>query len=185
MNRKIATVACALSLILGLPGCSKAPGLDAKTLDSDAPDKVASEAFKSVIAARGKHQSTTAFIASLPKQWRIVYTTTWLDDEVINGGFHQFFWNTGGEWNRETEEDLATIGAEPYLQLFRDAKKTFDKYDYAAEKEKSSDSHEAFKKGYDEKRMDTQDDAYYKEKKSLPSFLGDYIKRNRALYEQK
>lgn len=39
--------------------------------------------------------------------WRIF----WLETEVNNGGMHQFFWNSAGDFARQTVDDLRLIGA--------------------------------------------------------------------------
>jgi hypothetical protein len=174
-----------LSSFLVFFGCSKHPApLDAKILDLTDSAEVASKAFASLVDAHAKGKNYEAYVASLPKHWRIIYAAISLDGEVMNGGFHQYFWNTEGRWNREAEESLETIGAEPFLKLFRDAKRIFDAHDYPAEKAKAGKSWDLFSVGYKEKRMGNLDTMYFEEKKSLPTFVGEYIKRNRALYEK-
>ncbi len=45
----------------------------------------------------------------------------WLDTEVNNGGFHQFFYNFSGELAMETLESLRTIGSVETLGLLEEA----------------------------------------------------------------
>jgi hypothetical protein len=176
----------AFSSIFALLGCAKKQlAIDATVIDLPDSAEVASTAFTAITDGCSKGQSYHTYIASLPKPWRTIYTAFSLDGEVNNGGFHQFFWNTDGKWNKETEEDLSAIGADPFLKLFREARKIFEAHDYAGEKAKSGNSWEGFTPAYKEKRMGELDSLYYKEKKSLPTFVGEYVKRNRALYERK
>jgi hypothetical protein len=173
-----------LSSFLAFFRCSKRPApLDTTIFDLADSAEVASKAYASImdVAKGGNHE---AYVAALPKQWRIVYVAVSLDGEVMNGGFHQYFWNTEGKWNRDAEESLATMEAQSFLKLFRDAKKIFDAHDYPTEKAKAGKSWDLFSVGYKEKRMGSLDTSYFEEKKTLPTFVGEYIKRNRALYEK-
>ena len=177
-----------MASFLTFVGCSKQPTpapLEAKVLDLANTTEIALKAFTAIMDAHVKGQNYNSYLESLPKSWRIVYTSISFDGEVNNGGFHQFFWNSEGKWNKETEEDLEKIGAEPFLKLFREARKIYDAHDYPTEKAKSGGSWETFTVGYKEKRMGELDSLYFKEKKSLPSFVGEYLKRNRLLYERK
>ncbi len=158
--------------------------MDGELFDSPDATEVAAGAFSVVVEGCPEGKDFDAYIASLPRPWRVIYTTFWLDCEVNNGGFHQFFWNTEGRWNRETEKDLETIRAEPFLELFREAKKIFEAHDYVEEKVSSGNSLEGFSVAYKEKRMGELESVYFKQKKKLPEFVGEYLKQNRALYEK-
>ncbi len=50
--------------------------------------------------------------ASLSKRDQIVYCVWWLESEVNNGGFHQFFLNSAGDFYLETLSALDCIGAQ-------------------------------------------------------------------------
>lgn len=175
-----------LSSVLAFFGCSKlemrVPQALSESVAGIQSDDIAAKAFTSITDAHVEGSKYDDYVASLPRHWRVVYTTFWLDCEVNNGGFHQFFWNSDGRWNAETLEDLKEIGAEPFIRLYSEALKIYEAHDYAAEKSKSGNSWEGFTQAYKEKRMDELESIYYKEPKSLPSFLGEYLLRNKNTY---
>ena len=145
-------------------------------------ENLASEAFTAVLSYLGKGGDYDAKAKALPPQWRAVYTTCRLDDEVNNGGHHQFFWNSDGALNKETLEDLTYIGAEPFVPIFRDALAVYDGKDYPAEKQSAGNNWEAFTQGYRDKRLEDCDNRFYKINKSIYDYVADYIRSNPDLY---
>ena len=118
----------------------------------------------------------------LNQPWRAVYTSLDLMAEVENGGFHQFFWNSEGKVNAETEEGLQFLGATPYHGLFTEARKIFEAHDYVGEKADTGNTWEGFTAAYKEKRMGELDTSFYKQPKRLDDFIGDFIKAHPELY---
>lgn len=56
-------------------------------------------------------------VEDLPEPDRIVYCVGWLEAEVNNGGFGQYFWNTGGIHAEDTLVALWAIGARDTAEL--------------------------------------------------------------------
>ncbi|MEM9774818.1 MAG: DUF4375 domain-containing protein [Chloroflexota bacterium] len=125
-------------------------------------------------------------IKSLPQHWRAVYTTFWLECEIRNGGHHQFFWNSEGEFNTETLEDLKLINASEYVTIFSKALEVYDKHDYIEEKIEAGSDWERFTQGYREKRLDECDSNFEKANKteSIADVLTKYISHNKQLFIQ-
>ncbi len=48
---------------------------------------------------------------SLSEKEQIIYSVWWLEAEVNNGGFHQYFWNSSGDYANQTLSALEKIGA--------------------------------------------------------------------------
>ena len=118
----------------------------------------------------------------LPPHWRAVYTCILLEYEVLNGGHHQYFWNTTGALNKETLEDLRFIGAGPFVSLFGEAVLEFHHHNYLQDKAEAGPSWEVFVKPNKEKRMDELDRAFCKEPKTIAMYLSDFIRSHRELY---
>mgnify|MGYP003396363757 CR=1 FL=1 len=66
-----------------------------------------------------RYQSVGFRHLSLAEQ--IVYCVWWLEAEVNNGGFHQFFLNSTGDLHEETVAALGAIGAEKTRTLLQRA----------------------------------------------------------------
>lgn len=52
-----------------------------------------------------------SYIINLPKHLQVTYLTVILENQVINGGFHQYFVNAYGQFAKETVDALIEIGA--------------------------------------------------------------------------
>jgi hypothetical protein len=131
-----------------------------------------------------KGEERTEYIRYLPQCWRAIYTGIRLQNEVNNGGYHQFFWNSGGLLSKETLEDLQLISAGPFILLFEEAIDEYRQHDYRAAKMDSSNSWEAFAKPYEERRMADLDEAFCKVPRTIAMYLSDYIRNNRMIFRQ-
>jgi hypothetical protein len=58
---------------------------------------------------------------SLSYAEKVLYHVYWLEAEVNNGGFDQYFFNTSGNYALDTPESLEEIGAHHTAQILRDA----------------------------------------------------------------
>lgn len=52
-----------------------------------------------------------SYVINLPKHLQVTYLTVILENQVINGGFHQYFVNAYGQFAKETVDALIEIGA--------------------------------------------------------------------------
>jgi len=129
-----------------------------------------------------KGEERAEYVRCLPQPWRAVYTGFRLQNEVNNGGYHQFFWNSAGTLNRETLEDLQLVSAGPFVLLFEEAMDEYQRHDYPGEKAESANSWEGFTKAYKEGRMAILDEAFCKVPKTIATHLSDYIRMNRKVY---
>lgn len=144
-------------------------------------DDLVSKAEEQIDSAPESKADSDAWILALPQHWRAVYTASLLDAEVINGGLHQFFWNTDGKFNDALGEDLKYIGATAHSDLFSRAVAIYARHDYAREKERAGNNLEPFTDGYKEQRFEALDNEYYK----LPDvrlLVGKFIKQHAELY---
>ena len=78
------------------------------------------ELLSSFVDAIQRKESERGFV-SLTFRERVFYLVWWLEAEVNNGGFNQFFFNSAGDYATETVEALRTIGAEQTAALAEQA----------------------------------------------------------------
>lgn len=52
-----------------------------------------------------------SYVVNLPKYLQVTYLTVVLENQVLNGGFHQYFVNSYGQFSKETIDALIEIGA--------------------------------------------------------------------------
>ena len=60
-------------------------------------------------------------LQSLTDKEKAIFTIWWLEAEVNNGGFHQYFWNSAGDHALLALEALNNIGASKTAKLLEDA----------------------------------------------------------------
>jgi hypothetical protein len=65
-------------------------------------------------------------IRSLAPGVRAIYTTWLVDAEVNNGGFHQYFFNSSGQYAGDALAGYELLGAEEYAAIMRSAIATFE-----------------------------------------------------------
>ena len=58
---------------------------------------------------------------SLTDKEKAIFTIWWLEAEVNNGGFHQYFWNSAGDYALFALEALNNIGASVTANLLKSA----------------------------------------------------------------
>lgn len=52
-----------------------------------------------------------SYVINLPAHLKVTYLTVILENQVLNGGFHQYFANGYGQFSKETIDALIEIGA--------------------------------------------------------------------------
>jgi hypothetical protein len=65
-------------------------------------------------------------LRALPAGVRAIYTTWLVDAEVNAGGFHQFFFNSSGQYAGDALAGYELLGAEDYAAIMRSAIATFE-----------------------------------------------------------
>ena len=125
-------------------------------------------------------------IEELPRHWRAIRTTYHFYLEVQNGGLHQFFWNDRGEHADETFDDLLFIGATSFADIFRRARATYGSEGYPSHATAERNSWEEFTKAYTREDIKSLDREFYAQHpiKSLPDFIGDFIKARSQDYAE-
>jgi len=135
------------------------PKLSLATLQSGTAEDAAVAAYFTALETFKLFADYDDAVRLLTRPWRAVYTTFWLKCEVDNGGHEQFFDNGRGALDQETQEDLAYIGAKPFLRYFIEARSFFD-----------PDAQER------DPRLSEIDDSFYGEPKTLHAYLGEFIR---------
>jgi hypothetical protein len=114
----------------------------------------------------------------LSPEWRAINTLFTLDYQVCNGGFHQFFTNSGGEYDAILLDDLAVLGESAFVPIVRTAFESYRKLDYTDQWENCGKSWEYFTAPYKEGRFKTDDKAYYAVKPKMMEQIGFYVRNN-------
>jgi hypothetical protein len=74
----------------------------------------------------GAWGSEAPIIRTLPPGVRAIYTTWLVDAEVNAGGFHQYFFNSSGQYAGDALAGYELLGTEEYAGVMRSAIATFE-----------------------------------------------------------
>ncbi|MEM1445104.1 MAG: DUF4375 domain-containing protein [Planctomycetota bacterium] len=121
-------------------------------------------------------------VHQLPPAWRRVWTLLYLEGQVNNGGFHQFFVNTRGHHDEHLLEDLAGLDHDSYREIIERAFVKYRKHDYRAQWENIGKDWETFSQPNRERRFGEEDSAFYAIDEGLSEVLGRQIRRDFDAY---
>ncbi|HEY7235897.1 MAG TPA: DUF4375 domain-containing protein, partial [Gemmatimonadaceae bacterium] len=94
------------------------PELLASLSADEVADAIVQHVHKCVGGAWGRE---APIIRSLPAGVRAIYTTWLVDAEVNAGGFHQYFFNSSGQYAGDALAGYELLGAEEYAAIMRSA----------------------------------------------------------------
>ncbi|MBU1218493.1 DMP19 family protein [Myxococcota bacterium] len=131
-------------------------------------------------------------VSRLSKSFRVIYSTRILENEVKNGGWNQFFWNSSHLFTKEAEAGLQAIGATEQLKFLKEAivihdqekdlKKKYREqyYLYLIAKEDPSKAKEImqhpFSEYYKQSKLKTLNSPFFKIKDNLGQLRIKYIR---------
>jgi uncharacterized protein DUF4375 len=101
--------------------------LTPELLASLSADEVADAIVQHVhLHVAGSWGREAPMIRALPPGVRAIYTTWLVDAEVNAGGFHQYFFNSSGQYAGDALAGYELLGAEDYAAIMRSAIATFE-----------------------------------------------------------
>jgi len=120
-----------------------------------------------------------AIISALPLPVRAVYATVLLDNEVLNGGFSQFFWNSTGQFARMAVEGLDYFGAQEHARVTRAAVAVYESGRAGLTRFREEGSDEAFRSFSKASKLQPFDEQYYAlGGDSLSDILSQFIRHH-------
>jgi hypothetical protein len=99
------------------------PELLASLSADDVADAIVQHVHLRVAGSWGQE---APLIRAMPAGVRAIYTTWLVDAEVNAGGFHQYFFNSSGQYAGDALAGYELLGAEEYAAIMRSAIATFE-----------------------------------------------------------
>ncbi len=119
-------------------------------------------------------------IDSLPIGFQFVAATIHLENEVYNGGFNQYFWNSSGSIAHVARDGYKKIGLPKIVELVENAMAIVeDKKDVIAKYAKEGTT-QAFSDSYKEELFEKCDQEFYKIAGDIVAKRATYIRSNLA-----
>lgn len=113
-------------VIKKVPSRKQYPVLTKEILES-LQDSDLEWAVESYVALKTNYGVNYEAFKSLSKGMRMVYSTWWVEGEVNNGGFNQYFLNTEGKYYKDAIEGYDLVGASEFLSVLKQAVKAYEK----------------------------------------------------------
>lgn len=124
------------------------------------------------------------YILDLPMQCQITYLIVVLHNQVINGGFHQYFSNGYGQFAKETIKALQEIGAIKKSALLETAFKKVNTENYNTEVFRKKLLKKEIKSLFVEDDLvdilDKLDEEYYSNEEDVEKLLSEYLLESRS-----
>jgi hypothetical protein len=126
----------------------------------------------------GEHYTLNK-ISKLTKGQQAVFSTWWLEAEVNNGGFNQFYFNSSGQYAEMAEIGFKTIGAEKFSELTLRANNIFTENKERLE-EFDDGTMESFSESYKDNPLNDLDTEFYKlyDSENISDLRIKYIREN-------
>ena len=126
----------------------------------------------------GEHY-TLDKISKLTKGQQAVFSTWWLEAEVNNGGFNQFYFNSSGQYAEMAEIGFKTIRAEKFSGLTLRANNIFTENKERLE-EFDDGTMESFSESYKDNPLNDLDTEFYKlyDSENISELRIKYIREN-------
>lgn len=140
------------------------------------PTDLETKIYKETVSLLNKNNNEE-FIKSLSQGIQMIYSTLFLEGQVYNGGFNQYFWNAPGYMPEIAEKNYKLLGANKIANLVEEAVTMFmhelpKNMQYLKE-----NTRESFVESYKHTNLGTLDKKFYKlvEEENISSFRYKYI----------
>jgi hypothetical protein len=120
------------------------------------------------------------------KSRQAIYIIWWLEAEVNNGGYNQFYTNSSGQFYKYLPDALTLIGAKKFADLTKRANDTYQKENKKITQHQDG-TIEGFSKSYDDNPLNKFDDEFYELYKveNLQQKQVDYIRKHKTEFLDK
>ncbi len=131
------------------------------------------------------YDNSFKIVTALSKGFQMVYATWWVEAEVSNGGFNQYFWNSSGQFRREALEGYKLIGAFEHEKIVADALTTYTSIEGELKKQQDKGTMEAFSESYKNNPLNKLDDQFYALKEDTSALRIKFIRAHLDLFLSK
>ena len=100
-------------------------------------------------------------VSALPEGARSIYATWWVEAEVHNGGFNQYFWNSAGQFAAIAAAGFRLIGAPDHARLMERAIVIRREDRGRLQKFRNRGTIKAFSDSYEDNPLNELDDEFF------------------------
>lgn len=121
-------------------------------------------------------------VSALPEGARSIYATWWVEAEVRNGGFNQYFWNSAGQFAAIAAAGFRLIGAPDHARLMERAIAVRREDKVRLQKFRNRGTIKAFSESYDDNPLNELDDEFFGLHEDLRTLRIHFIRTNPRLF---
>jgi hypothetical protein len=153
--------------------------LDPDVLASIPDDKLEQAILDYVVTKIGADwDNMRETVNRLPDSFRGFYATWWLEAEVNNGGFNQYFWNPYGYWIEDAIIAFEDYGANEYAEVAKKAITLFLSEIDTHKEFRKIGTLEAFSESYKHTDLGDLDNEFFAIKQELSALRIAYVRQN-------
>jgi hypothetical protein len=124
------------------------------------------------------YENPLPVLTNLSKGMQMVYSTWWVDAEVNNGGFNQFYWNSSGKLKNIALEGFKILGAEEHYKLMAEANQIQEQQESRTGKLRQNGSLKDLSKSYKNNPLNALDTRFYELKENVGARRIKYIREH-------
>lgn len=153
--------------------------LDPDVLASIPDDKLEQAIVDYVVTRIGDDwDNMREIVDGLPDSFRRFFATWWLEAEVNNGGFNQYFWNPYGYWAEDAITAFEAYGADEYAEVTKKAVTLFLSEIDTHTEFRELGTLEAFSESYKHTELGDLDNEFWEIKQQLSELRIAYVRRH-------
>tara|TARA_B100001167_G_scaffold163752_1_gene111954 strand:+ start:1536 stop:2063 length:528 start_codon:yes stop_codon:yes gene_type:complete len=122
-------------------------------------------------------------IDRLNESQKILLIVENLEREINNGGFHQFYWNSSGNYANETIDALIKIGANKTAEIVKKANSEFETGDVPKDRAERQNEIELIE-GKAEENWNKYDSEFYEYQDNLTKLLIAFVIKNKSDFKK-
>jgi len=152
-----------LTAVIGVALSANAQDGSLRERLSKLPDENLADAIVEYVSEKSGNDERRAFdvLNVSPQGVRYIYATWWVDGEVNNGGFHQYFWNHG-DWMADVAiAAYEVMGGNEYAAIMREATSIWRGERETMKSFQERGTLEAFSESNKHTRLGPLDERYY------------------------
>ena len=130
----------------------------------------------------GRYDQEAAILATMPAGVRALYVVSGVEDEVNNGGFNQYYWNSTGKFADDAVAAFEYFSAHEHAELMQEANRIHAAEQAAIAKFKAQGTLQAFSDSYKVSKLGPLDERFYKMDEDLSALIVAKIRSDPASF---
>jgi Domain of unknown function (DUF4375) len=126
----------------------------------------------------GNDEREHEIVTTLSPGFQVVYATWWLEAEVNNGGFNQYFFNSTGEFVKEALTGFTRLGAREHAALTQQAIAVYEGRQPVIDAARRQGTTDAFSKTYEDDPFAPLDERFFNLRTDLGALRVRFIREH-------